>query len=81
LKQYTPLAQIKQTLYFQPGVTYAQATKQNSCALTNIEREPHTNQPHQQASSIQDLKNMMKSLFEQMGTMLNLLTTMLTKLI
>jgi hypothetical protein len=37
LKQYTPPAQIKQTLHTQPGVTYAQITKQNSYAATNIE--------------------------------------------
>jgi hypothetical protein len=47
---------------------------------TNIDQEPHTNQSHQQTSDMQDLKNMMKRLFERMGTMLNLLTTMLTKL-
>jgi hypothetical protein len=79
LKQYTPPAQIKQTLHTQPGVTYAQITKQNSYAATNIEQDQHINHSHQQTSDIQDLKNMMKSLFEQMGTMLNLLTTVLTK--
>jgi hypothetical protein len=46
----------------------------------NTEQYPHINKSHQQTSDIQELKNMMKSLFEQMGTMLNLLTTMLTKL-
>jgi hypothetical protein len=45
----------------------------------NTEQKPYTNQSHQQTSDIQELKNMTKSLFEQMGTMLNLLTTMLTK--
>jgi hypothetical protein len=78
LKQYTP-AQIKQTLHTQPGVTYTQITKQNSYAATNIEQDQHRNQPHQQTRDIQDLKNVMKSLFEQMGSMLNLLTTVLTK--
>jgi hypothetical protein len=62
LKQYTPPAQIKQTLHTQPGVTYAQITKQNSYAATNIEQYQHMNQPHQQTSDIQDLKNMTKSL-------------------
>jgi hypothetical protein len=80
LKQYTPPAQIKQTLHTQPGVTYAQITKQNSYAATNIEQDQHINQPLQQASDIQDLKNMTKSLFEQMGNMLNLLTAVLTEL-
>jgi hypothetical protein len=80
LKQYTPPAQIKQTLHTQPGVTYTQITKQNSYAATNIEQDQHINQPLQQTSDIQDLKNMIKSLFEQMGTMLNFLTTVLNKL-
>jgi hypothetical protein len=73
-------AQIKQTLHTQPGVTYAQITKQNSYAASIIEQDPHINQPLQQTSDIQDLKNMIESLFEQMGTMLNFLTTVLTKL-
>jgi hypothetical protein len=55
LKIYTQ-AQIKQTLYTQPGVTYAQITKQNSYTPTTIEKEPHINQSHQQTSDIQDLK-------------------------
>jgi hypothetical protein len=55
LKQYTP-AQFKQTLHTQSGVTYAQITKQNSYAATNIEQDPQTNQPHQQTSDMQDLK-------------------------
>jgi hypothetical protein len=56
LKQYTPPAQIKQTLHTQTGVTYAQITKQNSYAATNIEQDQHINQPHQQTNDIQDLK-------------------------
>jgi hypothetical protein len=67
--KHTP-AQIRQILHTQPGVTYAQIAKQNSYAATNIEQDQHINQPLQQTSYIQDLKNMMKSLFEQMGTML-----------
>jgi hypothetical protein len=79
LKHYTPPAQFKQTLHTQPGVICAQITKQNSYAATNIEQEQHINQPHQKTSNIQDL-NMMKSIFKQMGTMLNLLTAVHTKL-
>jgi hypothetical protein len=80
LKQYIPTAQSKQTLHTQPSVTCAQITKQNSYAATNIEQDQHKIQPYQQTNDIQDLKNMMKSLFEQMVTMLYLLTTVLTKL-
>jgi hypothetical protein len=67
-------------LTHQPRVTYAQITKQNSYAATNIGQDQHINQLLQQISDIQDLKNMMKSLFEEMETMLNLPTTVLTKL-
>jgi hypothetical protein len=37
LKKYTVPAQIKETLHTQSGATYAQITKQNSYAPTNIE--------------------------------------------
>jgi hypothetical protein len=47
VKQYTLPAQIKPTIYTQPGVTYAQITKQNSYDPTNIEQEPQINQTHQ----------------------------------
>jgi hypothetical protein len=57
LKLYTPPAQIKQTLCTKPGVTYAQITKLNSYAPTNIEEEPHTNQSHQQINDMPELKN------------------------
>jgi hypothetical protein len=67
-------------MYTQPGVTYVQITKQNSYTPTNIEQEPHITQPHQQTNNMHELKNMTKSLFEQVETMLNLLKTMLTKL-
>jgi hypothetical protein len=77
---YTPPTQVRQTLYSQLGVTYDQIIKHNSYAPPNIEQEPHINQSHHQISDIQELKHMMKSLFEEMGTMLNLLTTMLNKL-
>jgi hypothetical protein len=76
LKIYTPPAQ---TLYTQPGVTYAQITKQNYYVSANTEQDPHIFQSHQQTSDIQELKNMMKSLSEQKRTALNL-TTVLNKL-
>jgi hypothetical protein len=68
-----------QTLHTQRGATYAQITKQNSNDATNIEQDQHIHQPLQQTSYIQGLKNVMKSLCEQMGTMLNFLTAVLTK--
>lgn len=80
-KQYTPPQQIRQFQQIQPGLTYASATheqKQQVYSPTNISQNP--NQPHQQSSDMQELKNMMKGLFEQIGTMLNLLTTVIAKL-
>jgi hypothetical protein len=56
LKQYIPPARINQTLHTQPGVTYAQITKQSSYIATNIEQDQHINQPLQETSDIQDLK-------------------------
>jgi hypothetical protein len=41
---------------------------------------PSANQPQQQSNDISDLKALLKNLFDQMGTMLNFLTTVLTKL-
>jgi hypothetical protein len=54
LKICTP-ARIKQTLYTQRGVTYAQITKQNSYTPTNIEQEPRINHLREQTSDIQGL--------------------------
>jgi hypothetical protein len=56
-RKYTPLhrskicnppAQIKQTLYAQPGVSYAQITKQNPYTPIPLEKLLNTIQPHQQ---------------------------------
>jgi hypothetical protein len=75
LKQYTPPTQMKLTLHVQPGVTHAQIMKQNSYAPINIEQDPHTIRPYQQTSVMQDIESMRQVLFEQMETLLNLLTT------
>jgi hypothetical protein len=53
--------------------------KKNSSASRNIERKPHISQSRQQTSDRKELKHMMKSLFKQVGTMINL-TTVFTKL-
>jgi hypothetical protein len=80
LKIYTPLAQLKQTVYTQSGVTYAHVTKQNSYNPTQIENvQKHKPTPPARQRHTRT-KNMMKDFFEQMGTMLNLLTTVLNKL-
>jgi hypothetical protein len=53
---YTPPAQIKQSLRTQPGVSYAQVTKQEFHAPTNIEQQPHIKQSHQHTIDMQKLK-------------------------
>jgi hypothetical protein len=81
LQQYIPPAQIKCTLHTQPGVSHAQTVKQHYYAPTNIEEEPYTNQPYRLTADIKDLRNRIKSLFEQIRTTLpHFLTTVLTKL-
>jgi hypothetical protein len=76
LKQYTPPALIHQILHNQPGVSYAQITSKDLPPSPSPAPAPPANLPLQQFNDISDLKN----LFEQMGTMMNLLTTVLTKL-
>jgi hypothetical protein len=78
LKQYTPPALIQETLHTQPGVSYAHITSKNLPPAPTPAPSPPANLPLQQFN-ISDLKTLMKSLFEQMGTMVNLLTTVLTK--
>jgi hypothetical protein len=46
----------------------------NPCAC------PPANEPEQESNGISELTALMKNLFDQMGTLLNLLTTVLTKL-
>jgi hypothetical protein len=89
-KIYVPPPHLKQTLHTQSGVTYSQITKHNSSAPSHIDDELHINTslPHhypqqpspQQSNGIHELKTMMKGLFDQLESMLNLLTTVLAKL-
>jgi hypothetical protein len=79
-KHYTPPAQLQPTLHTQPGVAYAQIIEHNISTPSFPEQDPRITQLLQQPTDIQDLKHLMKTLFEQLGTMLNLLTTMLAKL-
>jgi hypothetical protein len=64
-------------------INHTHSTRGNICSNNQtkfLHCHKHINQTHQQTSDIQDLKNIMKSLFEQIGSTLNLLTIMLTKL-
>lgn len=65
----------------QPGISYAQIARENSQQtqfLNNVMQDQlNTNS---QSQDMLELKHMMKSLMEQMGTMLNLLTTLVSKM-
>jgi hypothetical protein len=82
VKQYTPPTLIQQTIHTQPGVSYAQITSQNPSTTPTPAPVPvpPTNQPQQQSNDISELKALVKNLSDQMGTLLNLLATVLTKL-
>jgi hypothetical protein len=43
---------IKHTLHSHPGVKYAQITKQNTCAPTNIQQQTHTMSANQQYTGL-----------------------------
>lgn len=62
-----------------PGLSYAQVTReqnQQQQFLNNL-NQPENSQP---SSDMCELKKMMKGLMEQVGTMLNLLTTLIVKM-
>jgi hypothetical protein len=63
-------------------VTYAQALKQNSQPMQTIHEDNqfHTPATTQSTTELTELKRMMKKLMEQMGTTLNLITTLITKI-
>jgi hypothetical protein len=61
-------------------ISYAQVTSKNLPPTPTPEPTPPTNLPLQQFNGIPDLKTLITRLFEQMGTIKNFLTTVLTKL-
>jgi hypothetical protein len=65
-----------------PGVTYSQALKHNSQPPQTIQEvyQSHTPGTIQKTPELIELKQMMQKLMEQMGTMLNLITTLITKI-
>jgi hypothetical protein len=76
-KQYVPPAPLQRTLHTSPSLTYAQIAKQQTPATSTTTQNP---QPLPQNSDMQELKEMMKQLFQHMGNTMNLLNTLLTKL-
>jgi hypothetical protein len=91
-KIYTPPILLKQSLPDQSSLSYAQITKGNLPSHpTHTDEQSPINFPQpypppqqsptsQQNSEITALKSMMKALFDQLGSLLNLLTTVLTKI-
>jgi hypothetical protein len=71
--------------YTRPGTSYCAAltSQQQYETTTSIIQQIPTRQQqiHPQTSEIHELKTMMKGLMEQMSTMLNLLTTVVSKMI
>lgn len=85
LKMYPPLrtrqTNVQANKESAPKGTYAQILKNSShnnpqCSDETIQPSPTPQQPN----DLTDLKNMMKVFMEQMSTMMNLLTTVITKL-
>lgn len=60
----------------QPNLTHAQVVRGNFPIIPNNTFQPQPNNP---SDDISELKKLMKGLMEQMGTILNLLTTLVTK--
>lgn len=74
-----------ETYKVQPGISYAQIAREQSqqVQFENNRLQPMVQSlPHlpQQSNDMLELKSMMKGLMEQMGTMLNLLTTLVSKM-
>jgi hypothetical protein len=79
-EQHLPPPPLTRTLHTSPGVSYAQVAANITSTITSTNQIPQPSPPLPQTSDIQDLKHMVKQLCEQMSTVLNLLTTVLTKM-
>lgn len=86
-KKYPPLRQKPNTTMQrreqtdQPGTSYAQICKGQQQEFAGNNTQPVNIQQYLPATNdMAELKHMMKGLMEQMGTMLNLLTTVISKL-
>jgi len=71
--------------YVKPTISYASTLKsQQPQHELDTPKPPHQTQFHQKTqmppSDIQEMKEMMKRLMEQLGTLLNLLTTLVSKM-
>lgn len=66
------------TQYVQPNITYAGRMQNESQQINNLNQSPVI--VNQQNSDMEELKHMMKQLINQMGTMMNLITTLVSKM-
>lgn len=72
---------IPNTTPAEAGITYAQALRdKNLLKPTTIPKQALNPTSSKEPSELGELKNMMKTLMEQMSTMLNLLTSLVSKL-
>jgi hypothetical protein len=63
----------------QPGATYAQVAQgQTEIPQTNAP-QPHTSNTAHPANDLTELKQMMKNLLDQMGTLINLITALINR--
>lgn len=76
-----PNQQETKSAHVRPGMSYAQAAREESqqTQFINNLQQSQTNKTRQ-SNDMSELKKMMKTLMEQMGTMLNLLTTLVSKM-
>lgn len=88
-KPYTPPPLIKQTLPTHSGISYAQITKQNISPPIATDKDSYLNhplpptQPTPPTSHLNDfleMKSLMTGLFDQLTSLLSLLTSVLSKL-
>jgi hypothetical protein len=80
-KQYTPPAPLRQTLHTQPGITYAQITKPNTCTPTPQNTDHLHTQSQQPPGENHNLKFLMQTLFDQLSATINLLHTVISWLL
>jgi hypothetical protein len=78
--QNSTLPRLQSNAQTQPCVTYAQITKNLPPATCRTDKDPLPPEPTPQPNDMQDLKYMFTRLSERMDNLLNLLTTVITKL-
>jgi hypothetical protein len=78
-KQYVNKANLQQQSTVRPNISNAQTLKNPQQEPLSESQPNNIVAPTPTASELSELKNMMKTLMEQTGTLLNLLTTVISK--